>query len=53
MSEHSLPVATYVDADTGVARVVAGISALPFRARVLAQLCVAFIKRSPEPLDFR
>jgi hypothetical protein len=52
MSERLLPAAPDVDADTGVARVVAGISALPFRSRVFAQLRVAFIKRLPESLDF-
>jgi hypothetical protein len=44
--------ASDADADTGIARVVTGVFALPFRARLLAQLCVAFVERSPEPLHF-
>jgi hypothetical protein len=52
MSQHLLPAAPDVDADTGVARVVACMSALPFRARAFAQLRVALIKGLPESLDF-
>jgi hypothetical protein len=50
--ERSLLAVPDVDADTGIARVLAGMSALPFCARLLAQLRVAFIERSPESLDF-